>query len=439
MTRNFDAYLKQSPDPVTANLRLEHFMQNAKIRQCIELMSEDTLSGFVHLITISNFLYRFFCRDPELILGLENEYIPNELEIENITDTTQLRRYKYQRLLGITMKDIKGRTPYEEILTSLSILAEEIINKALEIIIKEQESTFQTSEILPLSIIAMGKLGAGELNYSSDVDLIFVCANEEDIKDDVHQYHKNLISIIRKLSKLLEEITEDGFLYRVDLKLRPLGRSGPLILSIDDTEHYYEGSSQAWERFAWLRARFLSGDRSLAMELLERLHSFIFHKGLSSEDLQEFLQIKNGMAAVRKKSDCWNVKLGKGGIRDIEFFIQVLQIVNAYQHPNLQKTNTLIVLNSLIEVGYLDPEEGERIRKSYLFLRKLENRLQIIDERQTHELPNDEYERIKIARSLGYTNDDDEDNLKRFNDELNYHREFGESCFDRILPEELQY
>ncbi len=439
MARNFDAYLKQSPDPVTANLRLEHFLQNVKIRQCIELMSEDTLSGFVHLITISNFLYRFFCRDPELILGLENEYIPNELEIENITDTTQLRRYKYQRLLGITMKDIQGRTPYEEILTLLSILADEIINKALEIIIKEQESTFQTSEILPLSIIAMGKLGAEELNYSSDVDLIFVCANEEDIKDDVHQYHKNLISIIRKLSKLLEEITEDGFLYRVDLKLRPLGRNGPLILSIDDTEHYYEGSSQAWERFAWLRARFLSGDRSLAMELLERLHPFIFRKGLSSEDLQKFLQIKNDMAAVRKKSDCWNVKLGKGGIRDIEFFIQVLQIVNAYQHPNLQKTNTLIVLNSLIEAGYLGSEEGERIRKSYLFLRKLENRLQIIDERQTHELPNDEYERIKIARSLGYTNDDDKDNLKRFNDELNHHREFGKSCFDRILPEELQY
>ena len=128
MARNFDAYLKQSPDPVTANLRLEHFMQNAKIRQCIELMSEDTLSGFVHLITISNFLYRFFCRDPELILGLENEYIPNELEIENITDTTQLRRYKYQRLLGITMKDIKGRTPYEEILTLLIISSAKILN-----------------------------------------------------------------------------------------------------------------------------------------------------------------------------------------------------------------------------------------------------------------------------------------------------------------------
>ncbi|MEE9551903.1 MAG: bifunctional glutamine synthetase adenylyltransferase/deadenyltransferase, partial [Gammaproteobacteria bacterium] len=286
-------------------------------------------------------------------------------------------------------------------------------------------------------IFALGKLGAIELNYSSDVDLIFVCVNEDEINGDIHEYQAGTIDHIRKLSNILEETTEDGFLYRVDLKLRPWGRSGPLVLSVDDTEHYYEASTEAWERFAWLRARKIAGDESLGSELLERLQPFIFHQSLGSDDLERFIQIKNDMAAIRKRAEYWNVKLGEGGIRDIEFFIQILQIVNAYRFQELQTTHTLSVLQALIKVGLIQAEDGQAIHNSYLFLRRLENRLQMIDEKQTHELPDDSELRLKIARSLGYGSNNDEETLERFDEHLNQCRGIASSCFERILPGEL--
>ena len=142
------------------------------------------------------------------------------------------------------------------------------------------------------------------------------------------------------------------------------------------------------------------------------------------------------MARQRRRDENWNVKLGEGGIRDIEFFIQILQIVNAHTHPVLKSTNTLVVLENLVNLGFISREEGRDINESYLFLRRLENRLQMVDEQQTHQLPDDIRLRRKIARSLASGSNSDEQTLERFNRQLEKHRQIAKSCFKRILPKE---
>jgi glutamate-ammonia-ligase adenylyltransferase len=209
------------------------------------------------------------------------------------------------------------------------------------------------------------------------------------------------------------------------------------VLSIDETEHYYEASTEAWERFAWLRARIINdSDRKLGEDLLDRLEPFVYLRSLGSDDLERFIRIKNDMANQRRRNGNWNVKLGEGGIRDIEFFIQMLQIVNAHTHEALKSTNTLTVLEQLVNLGFLSKEEGRDINNGYLFLRRLENRLQMVDEHQTHQLPDDISLRKKIASSLGFGNSNDEKTLEQFDTQLEKHRHVAKSCFERILPKE---
>ena len=430
----FDDFIKLSPDPEIAALRISELLQNKKLNRSLGNLDDDQLTVFFHLISISNFLYNFIFRHPESLEELTKPSDSADSELDKIGNLDTLRQLKYKRLLTIAWQDIAGTVPYEHILSSLSVLADVVINKALFLLYSENSSDKDLQKIFPLCIFAMGKLGAYELNFSSDIDLIFVCADEDEIECDYDNYHSFITGLIRRFNRSLTEITENGFLYRVDLNIRPLGRSGPLVLSISDTENYYAASIEAWERFAWLRARIVAGTQKIGKELLNNLHPFIYMRTLSSDDLDRFVKIKNDMAKLRYKSDSWNVKLGEGGIRDIEFFIQILQIANASQHDELQTTNTLAVLNGLVRNELLTMDNGNKIRESYLFLRQLENRLQMIDEQQTHEVPNEKDKHLRIARSFGYTESDDKVNLEKFDQELDRHKMIARQCFEQILP-----
>ena len=421
------------PDPGAANIRMERLLRLDNIQQRLESLTETPLADFINMVSVSHFLYRYLCRDPEAICFFDKRLDSEGIEISKINNLHALRKYKYQQLLLITWQDISESIPYREILAALSLLAENIINKVLELSIATAD--YNNKEQMQFSVFALGKLGASELNYSSDIDLIFLSADEEDIVVDKNNYHDFLANVIRVFTRSMEEITEHGHLYRVDLNLRPWGRSGPLYLSVEDTEHYYEASTEAWERFAWLRARKIAGDTYLGRELLERLQPFIYQQSLSSDDLDRFLMIKKKMAEKRRKTGSWNVKVGEGGIRDIEFFIQLLQMVNAYHHPVLKTTNTMEVLAGLIKTGFLGEDEGMKIEEAYLFLRKLENRLQMIDEKQTHELPDEPELRLKIARSLGFVADNEAQVLDNFETCLINTRMVARDCFNRILPE----
>ena len=431
MIAKYKDLLDQSPNPELARLRLERLLQEAVVRDVLCEKPVEFTRVLIHIIAVSNFLFHYLCREPEAIhlIGSENSEL---IHIEKASDIEGLRQLKYRELLRITSLDIYNQVTYEQILLALSELADAILDKALKLIGADHELRWSDRDV-PMALIAMGKLGAQELNYSSDVDLIFVCANKEDINGDVNEYHSAVIQRIRLFIRYLEEIKATGFLYRIDLNLRPWGRSAPLVMPIDDTEHYYEASTEAWERFAWLRARFVAGSSSLGSDLLERLHPFRYRNILGLDDLERFIGIKAEMADIRQKHGSWNVKMGDGGIRDIEFFIQVLQIVNARLHPELQQTNTLKLLTCMVEIGLIDADEAKNIRESYLFLRRLENRLQMVDELQVHDLPDDEEKRIVIARSLGFTDIDKSVCLDNFNKHLISQRNVAKACFDKIL------
>ena len=429
-------HIKNSPDPELATIRLENLLKDDFIRRHLDKMSDINVQAFISLISYSNFIYRYFCRHPDSIAFLGSSYALDRNKLASISNIDELRFFKYEELLKITWLDLLGKFSYKVILDRLSILADSLILKVMQMVsIGKNYPTYHKLQI-PFCIFAMGKLGAKELNYSSDIDLIFVCKDSDEFDGDIQVYQAGVIDHIRQFSKVMQDATEDGFLYRVDLRLRPWGRSGPLVLSVDETEHYYEASTEAWERFAWLRARIVGGDIRLGEDLLQRLQPFIYLRSLSSDDLHRFIQIKNDMSKNRKKTGSWNVKLGEGGIRDIEFFIQMLQIVNAHSHAALKSQNTLTVLEHLVKLGFLSIDEGAKINNSYLFLRQLENRLQMFDEQQTHQLPDDYEQRKKIACSLGYGPVDQKNTLEIFEQHLARNRKIAEACFDRILPGE---
>lgn len=434
MMEKFGIMLRQAPDPEAAAIRLERLLDIDIIRRYLDRMPEEKLRTFIHLISLSNFLYRYFCRHPEFISLINGTQVLDRQKLDLIKDVDSLRLFKYQELLKITWLDLENSFSYRVILDRLSFLADSIIIRAMQLV---SDNKFLSDHgNIPFCIFGMGKLGANELNYSSDIDLIFVSKNSDEITGDEYIYQEAVVEQIRSFNNVMQQVSEDGFLYRVDLKLRPWGRSGPLSLSIDETEHYYEASSEAWERFAWLRARIVGGDKKIGMDLLERLQPFIYLRSLSSDDLKRFVRIKNDMSKKRSRKGSWNVKSGEGGIRDIEFFVQMLQIVNAHSHDVLKTTNTMILLDYLVNMGFVSREEGKEINDSYLFLRKLENRLQMIDEQQTHLLSDDPLQRIKIASSMGFGNSDEEKTLELFDEQLARHRIIAKSCFDRILPKE---
>jgi len=428
---NFDQLISASADPATAENRLSQMLEDASLKRAIHALPESSIGDFVNIISFSKFLFQFISRHPEVISVLNNPLDKDPVFSLETETLDSLIRLKYFRLLQITWMDISATVDYREILFSLSELAEKITNEIFRLSTDPEHYDFIKNN---MCLFALGKLGAAELNYSSDIDLIFVCSNADDVKIKVNQYQELLQNSIRSQIDMMERRGADGFLYRVDLKLRPWGKSGPLVMSIDETENYYEASSSAWERFAWLRGRTIAGSPILGKDLKERLHPFIYKRSLSSQDLDRFFEIKAEMSNARKRPGFWNVKQGEGGIRDLEFFIQMLQIINASEHENLQGTGTLTTLSGLQQAGIVSGKETNEISKSYLFLRKLENRLQMIDEQQTHELPDEINFRIIIARSMGFKGDTDDDILEKFENELILNREIAKNCFERIMP-----
>jgi len=427
----YDKLIKLSADPVTAENRFERLLEDETIRDTISCSPESVVRDVLGIISISRFLFHFLCRHPTAIRQFARPFA-SDSPVPVINSIDELRIYKYRQLLDITWMDISASVAYGNVLAALSRLADTVVNSTFSLALAPADlAVFEKY----FCTFALGKLGANELNYSSDIDLIFVCANPAEVPLEVHEFQKVLQDGIRLISSHLEQRTVDGFLYRVDLKLRPWGNSGPLVMTIDETENYYAASTEAWERFAWLRARAISGSMTLGADLKTRLHPFVYKRSLSSDDLDRFIEIKNEMFRARRKKGYWNVKVGEGGIRDLEFFIQMLQLVNAASIPSLQVTGTMNVLAGLQNAGLVTELEAREIEHSYMFLRRLENRLQMIDEQQTHELPDDPRLRTIIARSIGIPGITDSEILDNFESELFANRTIAQGYFERILPQ----
>lgn len=361
-----------------------------------------------------------------------------------------LRRLRSEVLLSVMTRDLDGRAPLAEVTTSMTLLAEVSIAAGVAWLHQDLcalhgiplgEESHQPQEML---VVAMGKLGGGELNVSSDIDLIFVY--EEDGETDGSgsaarlSNHEFFWRMGRRLNALLSESTEDGFVFRVDLRLRPNGTAGPLAVSLAMLEEYFVVQGRDWERYAWIKARVVSdpsrpgvvrGTKALA----ERVTPFVYRRHLdysaigALRTLHQQIREETRREALRHSQ--WrgtDIKLGRGGIREIEFVAQVFQLIRGGQDAALRVIPTLEVLGVLGQRGLLDLDGVECLSGHYVFLRRLEHRLQYLDDAQTHSIPVDADDLARVAGSMGFSD------TATFQRELEERTQAVARVFDQIFP-----
>lgn len=320
-----------------------------------------------------------------------------------------LRVFRNTHMLRIGWRDLAGWAPTRETLENLSDLAEACIDVTLEKLYRQLCQQLgiprdANGDEQRLIVLGMGKLGGRELNYSSDIDLIFGFAEEGTLDGPRPMANSQFFTRLGQLFiKTLNDITADGFVFRVDMRLRPYGDSGPLVMSFDGMEQYYQTQGRDWERYAMIKARVVGGDRQAGAELMAMLRPFVYRRYLDFGAFQSIRDMKALIEAeINRKGVKHNIKLGKGGIREIEFIGQTFQLIRGGGDPELQIRSILDVLPLLEEKELLSRDEVAALLDSYDFLRRLENRLQMYDDRQTQVLPDDPRRQASLAVAMDY-------------------------------------
>lgn len=350
-----------------------------------------------------------------------------------------LRRFKYAEVLRIAARDLNGLAPLEEVTGELADLASVSLQVAYEacrrLLVREHGvplmHTPDRVEEADMVVLGMGKLGGRELNFSSDIDLIYfyssdngetagVPAVDGTVRGKV-SLHAFFVKLAEMITKVISQVTEDGFVFRVDLGLRPEGKSGDVALSLRSAEIYYESWGQPWERSAMLKAWPVAGSVDLGEEFLRMIEPFVYRKYLDYTLIEDMMAMKKriDLSLARDRGGEQNIKLGRGGIREIEFFIQALQLVFAGKNPALRLRNSLQALRALRDTRALSDADCTALSDAYRFLRTVEHRIQMVQELQTHSLPVGGEETRLLARRCGYLS---EDGAERFLQELESHR-----------------
>jgi [glutamine synthetase] adenylyltransferase / [glutamine synthetase]-adenylyl-L-tyrosine phosphorylase len=321
-----------------------------------------------------------------------------------------LRRHKQRETLRIAYGDIVKRQRVETVTEQISFLADAICEAAVQAawrktVERRGEPRRADRQRARFAVLALGKLGGLELNYSSDIDLIFLSddGGQTDGSRPITnaEYFERLS---RQVFQYLNENTADGVAYRVDLRLRPEGSRGPSVVGMNAALHYYDMSGRTWERQAFIKARAIAGDLELGGEFLGLMEPWIYRRYLSSADIVGIRALKRRIEqrCLSEGGDHRDVKQGHGGIRDIEFVIQFLQLLNGGDLPEIRTGNTLLAIARLEEAGCLTSEERMVLEENYILLRRLEHRLQIMFDLQTHILPDSDDELRKLAIRMGY-------------------------------------
>jgi glutamate-ammonia-ligase adenylyltransferase len=301
-------------------------------------------------------------------------------------------RFQQRQFLRMMLGDLCGAMTLPMVARQLADLADTVVQAALDLVLSGKESTAGS-----FCVLAFGKLGGQELNYSSDIDLVFVYEAAAGVDhDDAHAW---AVRTGRQLIRLLDQHHDAGRLYRVDMRLRPEGDSGELALSLRETRDYCWNAGRTWERQAWLKARPIAGDVALGERLLADLQGWIYPREHSPEDIEEQRRMRRRIEERSKGSD---VKIGAGGIRDVEFLVQHYQLAFGGRDPALRVRSTLPALDLITELGVLTPSEQEALAEDYLWLRTVEHRLQMFEWKQLHELPTGAAERLALANRCGY-------------------------------------
>ncbi|MCX6133492.1 MAG: DUF294 nucleotidyltransferase-like domain-containing protein [Ignavibacteriales bacterium] len=398
----------------------------------------------LELSSQSQFLADILVRNPELFRWLTSS---NVLKITKTRDDyaaeasdaivlfqrsekklDSLKRFQRRELLRIGARQILKEADVSSTSSELSALADSIACAVLAMAYDQMRETFQGDVKKELAVIGLGKLGGEELNFSSDIDLIFVYDKDGPLEgsqarlSSKHEYYCRVAEyVVRRLS----EHTAEGHLYRVDMRLRPDGGSGPLAMSRAAYFAYYEARGELWERQMLIKARVIAGDQQVGEGWMEEMKAFIYPKTLLSSPLEEIAKIKARIESTL--DDEKNIKLGSGGIRDVEFTVQALQLLNGGSTLRLRQRSTLAALRELVDSQKLKESEGRNLDAAYRFLRTVEDRLQLLHGLQKHSIPESPEERRILARQLGF------DSAAAFTKKLAVHQDRIRKAYDSVF------
>lgn len=461
-----DQFARVAPtlaDPDMAWNNLQGFLCAARNPLATAALFErdrEALPNLVQLLNSSQYLSELLVLDQEfydLLRMTEGQPVSRDMlvdeltsEIVQVTETKEamaaLRRYKRRETLRIAYGDLVRGQSVSTVTRQISFLADAIVEAAVVFQRAALERTFgvpRDREGRParFCVLALGKLGGIELNYSSDIDLVFFYDLDGQTDGGRSISNREFFErMSRGLVRLLGEITEHGAAYRVDLRLRPDGARGAVCLNFEQMVTYYDVKGRTWERQAFIKARSIAGDISLGDELLGELEPWVYRRYLGLADIAGIKSLKrrienrsNGGSAPKGPDAKRNVKTGHGGIRDIEFVIQFLQLVNGGALPGVRTGNTLDAIERLEHAGCLTHQERTLLEENYRDLRKLEHRLQIMFDLQTHTLPADRGELRKIAVRMGYADDQPGAALKAFDSHFQTMTEVNRRILDHLL------
>jgi len=384
------------------------------------------LTPLASLLGSSEFLARLLRRHAHWVELIASE-LPDPPEPCVIDPNwTSIRIAKYQGLLRVAARDLLGR-PFEHGFAELSDLADRCLAAALQCSAREAE----TAEP---ALLALGKLGGRELNFSSDVDLLFLYFADDPAED--LRRNAEVTRLIQVFKRNLEVASEDGFAYRVDLDLRPEGRSGTLANSVEAALGYYESFGADWERQALLRLRHIAGPHDVSESFRQQVSPFVYRRGIDLSAIAKVREMKLRIEDERRRAGKdieLDLKEGPGGIRDVEFFVQTLQLLHGGRVPSTRTGNVLIALERLTEAKLLPEQSSSSLRESYLWLRRAEHALQLQEERQTQAFPRDREGQIALARRMGCATWSGEDARAQLLDDAARVRREVRTHFDSLI------
>jgi [glutamine synthetase] adenylyltransferase / [glutamine synthetase]-adenylyl-L-tyrosine phosphorylase len=449
----WEKIIKTSADP----LRVRDFLKSAtapRERSWLGHCSADSARVLAAVLSGSRYLAELIKSNPDLLSQLDFEPLRFPRRVDGLRREAQrclknrlderdyagalaeLRRLRQRENLRIAARDLGRLSEVVEITHELSDLADVCLSGVLQVASKQLSEKFGQPfhqdpqgrwQPTPFCIVGLGKLGGQELNFSSDVDVLFLYAEEGEVfrqaprnksQRPVLSNHQFFCKLAEAVSAEVARSSADGFLYRVDARLRPEGDAGPIARSLESCENYYAQWGQTWERMMLIKARVVAGDKGLGSEFLEMIQPFRFPGSVSPEILREIAATKDRTEreVVRAGELDRNVKLGRGGIREIEFILQSLQVLHAGRSPFLQVSQTLPALKKLAQYDLLPADEADQLDRAYRFLRNVEHRLQMEDNRQTHTIPHEKDAQLRLARLMDFKS------LPQFQSALQAHR-----------------
>ena len=426
--------IAEAPDPDAALLLYERLASQSEALPA-QLGQQPVLTHYAILVFgHSRYLGETLFREPDLLPALLTEkQLHRSYSRQDFYDrlarfrsrsperdiSLLLARFKKREYVRILLRDVLRAAPLAETTTEISALSDVLVDAALRAAESALERRYGAPQRLdadgrlqavPFSVLGLGKLGGNELNYSSDIDLLYLHGDGEKNPSSKLSHHEYFIRLAQQVTELLSQVTEEGPVFRIDLRLRPQGRDGELAVSLQQALHYYQRSAEDWERQALIKARLAAGDAELARQFIRGVQPGVYTRTINFAAIKTALVAREKMIAHRAKplgeagAETINVKLDHGGIRDIEFLVQCLQRVYGGAEPWLRSRGTIFSLQKLQDKGHLSSRDFQELTTAYEFLRQIEHRLQLRYGQQTHRLPSSEGELEILRRAIeGYS------------------------------------